>query len=270
MGNCLRKCFGQFDRRRQFLHTRYSVEKEASIEFANLMDEEEVRNEMSKLVTEREKQLVANRQYNTLLTEQQIRDTAIDRKLQEDEEELKREEEAYIEARREAARIAQLQKEKEEIAKTKNGPKSWKSGEGGEWEVAGGDDDFEMFLESVRERSLKATAHLRKDSPVGGTSSRGSTPTQARERTHTEGSNSMELEWDDDDPIDDTGLTPVRKERSNTEEDLMKLAKQERRNSQSSPTLSVDFEWDTEFVAADDKDTQNLLSADFRIGDSDR
>ena len=27
---------------------------------------------------------------------------------------------------------------------------------------AGGEDDFEMFLESVRARSLKATAHLRK------------------------------------------------------------------------------------------------------------
>ena len=27
---------------------------------------------------------------------------------------------------------------------------------------AGGEDDFEMFLESVKARSLKATAHLRK------------------------------------------------------------------------------------------------------------
>lgn len=31
---------------------------------------------------------------------------------------------------------------------------------------AGGEDDFEMFLESVRERSLKATAHLRKGNKI--------------------------------------------------------------------------------------------------------
>lgn len=54
--------------------------------------------------------------------------------LQEDEEELRREEEAYIEARREAARIAQIQQEKEAAART-NGPKSWKAGEDGEWDV---------------------------------------------------------------------------------------------------------------------------------------
>lgn len=55
--------------------------------------------------------------------------------LQEDEEELQREEEAYIAARREAARIAQLQKEKEEAVKTTNGPKTWSSGKDGDWEV---------------------------------------------------------------------------------------------------------------------------------------
>ena len=56
--------------------------------------------------------------------------------LQDDEEELRREEEAYIEAKREAAHIAKLQKQKEEeAAKQTNGPKSWKAGEDGEWEV---------------------------------------------------------------------------------------------------------------------------------------
>lgn len=34
-----------------------------------------------RLVTEREKALVANRQYNTLLSEQQIRDAEMDRKV---------------------------------------------------------------------------------------------------------------------------------------------------------------------------------------------
>ncbi|XP_060604689.1 AP-1 complex-associated regulatory protein-like isoform X2 [Ruditapes philippinarum] len=258
MGNCLRKCFGKFDGRRKLIQTRYSVEKETSIE-------EEVQNEMSKLVTEREKQLLSTKRYNTLFSEQQLRDAEIDRKLQDDEEELRREEEAYIEAKREAAHIAKLQKQKEEAAKQTNGPKSWKAGEDGEWEVAGGEDDFEMFLESVRERSLKATAHLRKDGD--GQSSNSSPTPVTRERSHTDGSNSVELEWDHD---EDTGIMPIRKERSNTEEDLMHLAQQETRDSPASPALSMDLEWDTEFTASEDKDTQNLLKAEYQIAQDAR
>ncbi|XP_052786519.1 uncharacterized protein LOC128221898 isoform X2 [Mya arenaria] len=202
MGNCLRKCLGLYDKRRGFLQTRYSVEKDASVEFQNLMDEEEVQDEMTKLVTEREKQLLSSRQYNTLLSEQQRRDAEIDRKLKEDEETLRREEEAYIEAKREATQIAHLQQEKEHAAHmaSQNGPTAWRAGQDGDWEVAGGDDDFEMFLESVRERSMKATAQLRKSASPEGRSSNSSTPTgQTRERSHTEGSNSIELEWDHDD-----------------------------------------------------------------------
>ncbi|XP_053382618.1 uncharacterized protein LOC123564356 [Mercenaria mercenaria] len=298
MGNCLRKCFGHFDRRRQFLQTRYYVEKETSIEFANLMDEEEVQNEMSKLVTEREKQLVSSKQYNTLVSEQKLRDAELDRKLQEDEEELRREEEAYIEAKREAAHIAKLQQQKEQAAKKPNGPKSWKAGEDGEWEVAGGEDDFEMFLESVRERSLKATAHLRKESNDGQSSNSSSTPTPVvRERSHTDGSNSVELEWDHDEGnyckkvvrkhwsffshmfcvasmvLHCTlvkGLITLQYSFFCVFDFYMHLAQQESRDSPASPALSVDLEWDTEFTASEDKDTQNLLKAEYQISQDAR
>jgi hypothetical protein len=57
--------------------------------------------------------------------------------LARQEEALRREEEAYVEAKREAARSAKLQRAKEEAAKknaTINGSRSW-LGEDEEWEV---------------------------------------------------------------------------------------------------------------------------------------
>lgn len=57
--------------------------------------------------------------------------------LAQQEEELKREEEAYFEAKREAARVAKLQRAKEKAAKknaTINGSRSW-LGDDEEWEV---------------------------------------------------------------------------------------------------------------------------------------
>ena len=55
--------------------------------------------------------------------------------LQEDEEELRREEESYLEAKRESSRIAKLHQQKEDAAQKSNGPKSWKAGADGDWEV---------------------------------------------------------------------------------------------------------------------------------------
>ncbi|KAJ8318882.1 hypothetical protein KUTeg_003973 [Tegillarca granosa] len=152
------------------------------------------------LVTDRERQLLSSKQYTELINEQKKLDNELDKKLAEQEEEIRKEEEAYYEARREAARIAKLQKAKEEAAKAKNstkGTKSWLGDDENEWDVAGGEDDFEMFLASVKARSIKATAHLRKSSGDGQNSSNSSQSgtNQTRDRSQTEGS-SMELEWD--------------------------------------------------------------------------
>ena len=57
--------------------------------------------------------------------------------LAEQEEELRKEEEAYFEAKREANRIAKLQRAKDQAAKknaTTDGSRSW-LGEDQEWEV---------------------------------------------------------------------------------------------------------------------------------------
>lgn len=62
--------------------------------------------------------------------------------------------------------------------------------------------------------------------------------------------------------ISDTGVMPVLKKRSNTEEDLMNLPS-DHSSERRSPNTSVDLEWDTEFTAAEDIDTQNLLSEQF-------
>ena len=69
---------------------------------------------------------------------------------------------------------------------------------------------------------------------------------------------------------EDTGITPLKRERSNTEEDLMHLAQHESRDSPASPALSMDLEWDTEFTAAEDKDTQNLLKAEYQLAQDAR
>lgn len=239
--------------------------------------DDDSQNEMSKLVTEREKQLLQSRQYNALVKEQNIVDAEIDSKLQREEEELRREEEAYYEAKQEAARIAALQRAKEEQARlqaTSNGPKNWTPGDDSDWEVAGGEDDFEKFLAGVKARSLRNTAHLRKDvesddASKDGHSSSSSTPTaHVRDRSQTDGSNSLDLEWEHEE-----GMVPHSKARSGTEEDLSNMtnlatrSKSETQVSSESPVMSGDdLEWDTEFTASEDKDTQSLLKGEVQMG----
>ncbi|KAK3586118.1 hypothetical protein CHS0354_033241 [Potamilus streckersoni] len=238
---------------RKYLSTKYDVERESSIEFENLMDDNNVQDEMSKLVSEREKQLLSSKQYQTLVQEQTQKDAELHAQLRLQEEELRREEEAYYEAKREATRIAKLHKAKEENAKTHNatvnGPRSWLGDDETEWEVAGGEDDFEMFLESVRARSLKATSHLRQGSNDGQSSNSSTNNTHTRDRSHTEGS-SIDLEWEHEE-----GVVLHKKKRSSTEENLMVLSKK----STDSPNHSTELEWDNDFLTLNDKEKQQLL-----------
>lgn len=48
MGNCIARCFGIADRRRKYLRTRYSVERDFSIEFENLMEDDPVQDEVTR------------------------------------------------------------------------------------------------------------------------------------------------------------------------------------------------------------------------------
>ncbi|XP_060073670.1 AP-1 complex-associated regulatory protein-like isoform X1 [Ylistrum balloti] len=259
MGNCIGRCFGISRKKRKYLKTRYSVERDISVEFENLMDDDSHADEMSRLVTEREKQLVASKQYTALLHEQKERDRKIDKQLAQREEELRLEEEKFYEAKREAARTAKLQRAKEAAARDKNAnrkSKSWVGDDEGEWEIAGGEDDFEMFLASVKARSYKATAHLRQGSGDG-QSSNSSGTTQTRDRSHTEGS-SLDLEWEHEE-----GVVPQKKTRSSTEENLVTAFVHKSRDS---PVNSTDLEWDNDFVTAETTDdTEHLLAAEMKI-----
>ncbi|CAE1275472.1 unnamed protein product [Acanthosepion pharaonis] len=163
--------------------------------------------------------------------------------LAKQEEELRMEEEAYYEARREAARIARLQRvAKEQAAKnfSKIGAtgRSWLGDNENEWDVAGGEDDFEMFLASVKARSLSARTQLRQASADGQSTS--SSTTHTRDRSHTEAS-SLDLEWDHE-----AGIVPQKAPRSATEENLVALAAQE--ILQVSPVNSNDLEWDNDYA----------------------
>ncbi|OWF39371.1 AP-1 complex-associated regulatory protein [Mizuhopecten yessoensis] len=179
--------------------------------------------------------------------------------LAQQEEELRLEEEKFYEAKREAARTAKLQRAKETATRNKNSnrkSKSWLGDDEGEWEVAGGEDDFEMFLASVKARSYKATAHLRQGSGDG-QSSNSSGTTQTRDRSHTEGS-SLDLEWEHEE-----GVVPQKKTRSSTEENLVTAFVHKSRDS---PVNSTDLEWDNDFVTAEStEDTEHLLAAERKI-----
>ncbi|GFO02338.1 Ap-1 complex-associated regulatory protein-like isoform x1 [Plakobranchus ocellatus] len=246
MGNCIHRCFGVVDRRRRYLRSKYEQEQDFSIEFENLMDEESNRDEMTRLLTERERHLLNGKQFDALVSEQARLDIEVDQKLANQEQELEREEEAFYEAKREAARIARLNKEKEKQAK--NNPahnKSWANED--EWEIAGGEDDFEVFLANVKARSLATRSQVRNGSGDGHSSSSSNAPN----RDKTEGS-SLDMEWDHE-----AGMSPHRKPKAAAHTSMDSLSKQ----STASPMHSSDLEWDPEFVSADDNERLQLISS---------
>lgn len=262
MGNCIARCFGIADRRRKYLRTRYSVERDFSIEFENLMEDDPVQDEVTRLVTEREKQLLASKQYTNLIHEQKRIDAEIDSKLAQQEEELRLEEEKFYEAKREAARIAKLQKAKEKKAKTSapSGSKSWLGENEKDWDVAGGEDDFELFLANVKARSLKTTARLREGDGQSSNSS-GQTTTHSKDRSQADGS-SLDLEWEHEEGTD--GLGQVKKDKSSADENAISSSSTQERQS---PVNSNDLEWDNDFVSAEinTSDTAQLLAAEMAI-----
>ncbi|XP_048762474.1 AP-1 complex-associated regulatory protein-like [Ostrea edulis] len=258
MGNCIARCFGISDKRRKYLRTRYSVERDISIEFENLMEDDTVQDEVTRLVTEREKQILASKQYTNLIHEQKCIDAEIDKKLSQQEEDIRLEEEKFYEAKREASRIAKLQKAKEQKTKAtvQRKSRSWLGENEKNWDVAGGEDDFELFLANVKARSLKTAARLRDGDGLSSNSS-GQATTLSKDRSQLDGS-SLDFEWEHED-----GIAQVNKDQSSTEENVISSSTQERQ----SPVNSNDWEWDNDFVTAeiDTTDTVQLLAAEMAI-----
>lgn len=179
MASCVRGCWGIFSeelrklrrpahlRGRTYRRARYS-EKELSIEFENLIDEEDFNPRPRRILTETETELVSQKRFNELVEQQKKVDAEIDAQLSRREEDLRLEEEAYYEAKREAARVAKQAKQMEENKAAKEKDKrtrrgflddsslsSWLSDDGMSVDSTELDvEDFDAFLERVKARSL--------------------------------------------------------------------------------------------------------------------
>jgi len=175
----MRGCWGVFSeelrklrrpanfRGRTYRRARYS-EKELSIEFENLIDEEDFNPRPRRILTETETSLITQKRYNELIEQQKRVDAEIDAQLSRQEDDLRLEEEAYYEAKREAARVAKQAKQAEESKVAKEKEKRIRRGflddsslssllsddgisvDSTELDV----EDFDAFLEKVKARSL--------------------------------------------------------------------------------------------------------------------
>ncbi|XP_027052378.1 AP-1 complex-associated regulatory protein-like [Pocillopora damicornis] len=176
MASCMRGCWGIFSeelrklrrpahlRGRTYRRARYS-EKELSIEVRSLVSYE---LRPRRILTETETELITQKRYNDLVEQQKKVDAEIDAQLSRREEDLRLEEEAYYEAKREAARVAKQARQMEENKASKEKDKrvrrgfledsslsSWLSDDGVSVDSNDLDvEDFDAFLEKVKARSL--------------------------------------------------------------------------------------------------------------------
>ncbi|XP_072051375.1 uncharacterized protein [Amphiura filiformis] len=165
MGNCLGTCFGQTKKKTNYFVGRYK-DYNVAIEFENLIEDENTPSSDNPVITDTERQYLLNKKFTDLEKDQRVKNAELDAELRRQEENLKIEEEAMHEAKREAARLArqarvQEQDKKKKKKLTANGSvnkPSW-LGDDDDWDVAGGEDDFEMFLDSVKARSQAVRAN---------------------------------------------------------------------------------------------------------------
>ncbi|XP_035669593.1 AP-1 complex-associated regulatory protein-like isoform X2 [Branchiostoma floridae] len=242
MGSCLGKLF---DKKIQVRTSSpyFTSGSRINIEFENLIDEDD-NVDRGRAVTREEIDALKQKRYSDLVQQQRTIDAELEAELQEQEEQLRIEEEAFYAAQREAARIAKQRKLlDQQQAAAKNGPKAWVGGDQDDWEVAGGEEDFEKFLESVKQRALST-----RQSMEGGTEA-----PPGDEVTNENGdSTSLDLEWENEE-LGEMGEELLRRARSNTEVEILKLIvddPDERRRLESN--VSTEMEWDDdEFVSAE-------------------
>ncbi|XP_066303737.1 AP-1 complex-associated regulatory protein-like isoform X1 [Branchiostoma lanceolatum] len=257
MGSCLGKLF---DKKVQVRTSSpyFTSGSRINIEFENLIDEDD-NIDRGRSVTREEIDALKQKRYSDLVQQQRTIDAELEAELQAQEEQLRIEEEAFYAAQREAALIAKQRKLlDEQQAAAKNGPKAWVGGDQDDWEVAGGEEDFEKFLESVKQRAMST-----RQSMEGGTEA-----TPGDEATNENGeSTSLDLEWENEDlgagpnlSPDEMGEELLRRARSNTEVEIMKLIiddPEDRRRLESN--VSTEMEWDDdEFVSAETVTTETV------------
>jgi len=179
MAGCFKGCWGSIldefrkirrpiqPRGRSYKRARYS-EKEFSIEFENLIDDEDFYPPSRRVVTDTETELITQRKYNELVEQQKRVDAEVDAHLRKQEDDLRLEEEAYYEAKREAAKAARQARRQIEERLTKQKEKTvfpkgiYDDGSLSSLNFSDDDsaeldaEDFDSFLEKVKARSLSA------------------------------------------------------------------------------------------------------------------
>ncbi|XP_078579070.1 AP-1 complex-associated regulatory protein-like isoform X2 [Branchiostoma floridae x Branchiostoma japonicum] len=257
MGSCLGKLF---DKKIQVRTSSpyFTSGSRINIEFENLIDEDD-NVDRGRAVTREEIDALKQKRYSDLVQQQRTIDAELEAELQAQEEQLRIEEEAFYAAQREAARIAKQRKLlDQQQAAAKNGPKAWVGGDQDDWEVAGGEEDFEKFLESVKQRALST-----RQSMEGGTEA-----PPGDEVTNENGdSTSLDLEWENEE-LGEMGEELLRRARSNTEVEILKLIvddPEERRRLESN--VSTEMEWDDdEFVSAETVPSPVMEHAELAAG----
>lgn len=163
MGNCFASLFGRAKRPRSYFTGRYK-DYNVGVEFDNLIEDETDVDNNREVLSKTEKDHLINKRFSKLVEDQRKVDAEIDAQLLEEEERTRLEEEAYIAAKKQAAKIAKQAKLLEEQKKKpiSNGSvKSW-VGDNGDWSMANeeDEDDFDSFLETVNARSENVRASV--------------------------------------------------------------------------------------------------------------
>lgn len=165
---CFSTIFGNIKgartRARRYRRARYN-EREYSIEFENLIEDDDFQPSRRFMVSEEEKDVVSKGRYDALIDQQKRTDAAIEEQLRKQEDDLRLEEEAYYQAKREAAKVSTQSKTKQTEKATAQNKRIFDSEEFTSWlsqenlEITSPEldvEDFDTFLEKVKARSLSA------------------------------------------------------------------------------------------------------------------
>ncbi|XP_051021439.1 AP-1 complex-associated regulatory protein isoform X3 [Acomys russatus] len=231
-----------------------------TIEFENLVesDEGESPGSSHRPLTEEEIVDLQEKHYDSIAEKQKAVDRRIQRELALQEEKLRLEEEALYAAQREAARAARqralLEQEKQRVAQRYH-PSS------GDYQSAGPEDDFESCLRNTKSQyEVFRSSRLSSDATVltPNTESSCDLMTKTKSTSGNDDSTSLDLEWEDEEGMN--RMMPMR-ERSKTEEDILRAALRFSSKKGSNPTSASDdsngLEWENDFVSAEMDDNGN-------------
>ncbi|XP_077999437.1 uncharacterized protein LOC144452255 isoform X2 [Glandiceps talaboti] len=177
--------------------------------------------------------------------------------LNRQEEVVKVEEEAYIAAKKEAARVARQKKREEEKKKANGRPPGWLGGDESEWDVAGGEDDFEMFLENVKARSLNVQTNNNYSSSPDSfyrNISVGTTSAYSDVSGRTSPLSTIDLEWEHEQVIEDSDDF---RDSELTEAEILTMARNKEGVINAGAEVNSDWEWENDFVGAEDDTVTN-------------